>query len=120
MWSRISLQKEGPRYSLSCNPDLTPDLIKAREAGKTNFLLAGQVNDGLPFMDGDAALPASEFSHILEGPGVSHTLFGPPKPPVSPGDHAVGLHIARLISDGGTLQIGIGSIGDALAPCPSF
>ncbi|MHA1165099.1 MAG: acetyl-CoA hydrolase/transferase C-terminal domain-containing protein [Alphaproteobacteria bacterium] len=107
--------KRGARYSLSCNPDLTPDLIKARKAGDADFLLIGQVNDELPFMDGDAAPPVSEFSHILEGPGISHTLFAPPKPPVSPGDHAAGLHIARLIRDGGTLQIGIGSIGDAVA-----
>ncbi len=107
--------KSGARYSLSCNPDLTPDLLKARAAERADFLLIGQVNDELPFMDGDAALSETEFSHILEGPGISHTLFAPPKPPVSPGDHAAGLHIARLIPDGGTLQIGIGSIGDAVA-----
>ena len=112
--AHIVAKKEG-HYSLSCNPDLTPDLIKAREAGGADIILIGQVNDELPFMDGDAALPASEFSHILEGPGISHTLFAPPKPPVSQSDHAAGLHIARLVLDGGTLQIGIGSIGDALA-----
>jgi acyl-CoA hydrolase len=107
--------KSGTRYSLSCNPDLTPDLLKAREAGEADFLLVGQVNDALPFMDGDAALPAPRFSHILDGPGISHTLFAPPKLPVSLGNHAAGLHIARLIPDGGTLQIGIGSSGDSLA-----
>ena len=107
--------KSGSRFSLSCNPDLTPDLVKACKASKSDFLLVGQVNDELPFMDGDAALPASEFSQILEGPGISHTLFAPPKPPVSLSDHAAGLHIARAIPDGGTLQIGIGSIGDGLA-----
>jgi acyl-CoA hydrolase len=107
--------KDGSRYSLSCNPDLTPDLLKARKAGKADFLLVGQVNDALPFMDGEAAPPTSEFAHILDGPGVSHTLFAPPKPPVSLADHAAGLHISRLILDGGTLQIGIGSIGDAVA-----
>jgi acyl-CoA hydrolase len=107
--------KSGTRYSLSCNPDLTPDLVKAREAGEADFLLVGQVNDALPFMDGDAALPAPRFSHILDGPGISHTLFAPPKLPVSLGNHAAGLHIARLIPDGGTLQIGIGSSGDSLA-----
>lgn len=109
------VSKSGKRYSLSCNPDLTPDLLKAREAGEADFLLVGQVNDELPFMDGDAALPAYQFSHILDGPGISHTLFAPPKLPVSHSDHAAGLHIARLIPDGGTLQIGIGSIGDAVA-----
>ena len=107
--------KSGTRYSLSCNPDLTPDLLKAREAAEAGFLLIGQVNDELPFMDGDAALPAHCFSHILEGPGISHTLYAPPKLPVSLADHAAGLHIARAIPDGGTLQIGIGSIGDAVA-----
>jgi len=109
------VSKSGKRYSLSCNPDLTPDLLKAREAGEADFLLVGQVNDELPFMDGDAALPAYQFSHILDGPGISHTLYAPPKLPVSHSDHAAGLHIARLIPDGGTLQIGIGSIGDAVA-----
>jgi acyl-CoA hydrolase len=107
--------KSGTRYSLSCNPDLTPDLLKTRDAGDADFLLVGQVNDELPFMDGDAALPASRFSHILDGPGISHTLYAPPKLPLSPGDHATGIHIARLIPDGGTLQIGIGSIGDAVS-----
>ncbi len=109
------VSKNGQRYSLSCNPDVTPDLVKERKTGEADFILVGQVNDALPFMDGDAALPASEFSFILEGPDISHTLFAPPKPPVSLSDHAAGLHIARIIPDGGTLQIGIGSIGDALA-----
>lgn len=102
-------------YSLSCNPDVTPDLLDAREADGCDFLLVGQVNDNLPFMDGDAAVPASKFSHILDGPGITHTLYAPPKLPVTLVDHATGLHIARLIPDGGTLQIGIGSIGDAVA-----
>lgn len=109
------VSQRGAHYSLSCNPDLTPDLLKARDAGEADFLLVGQVNDELPFMDGDASVSASRFSYILKGPGVSHTLFAPPKLPVSLKDHAAGLHIARLISDGGTLQIGIGSIGDAVA-----
>ncbi len=107
--------KSGGTYSLACNPDLTPDLLKARAAGEADFLLVGQVNDELPFMEGDAALPAQEFSHILDGPGVSHTLYAPPKLPVSPADYAAGLHIARAVPDGGSLQIGIGSIGDAVA-----
>ena len=102
-------------YSLSCNPDVTPDLLDARDAGTCDFMLVGQVNDNLPFMEGDGAVPASKYSHILEGPGISHTLYAPPKLHVTLGDHATGLHIARLIPDGGTLQIGIGSIGDAVA-----
>jgi acyl-CoA hydrolase len=42
-------------------------------------------------------------------------LFAPPKEPVSLADYAMALNAATLIEDGGTLQIGIGSFGDALA-----
>ena len=79
-------------FSLSCNPDVTPDLLVARKAGRCDFHLVGQVNDKLPFMEGDAAVPASDFSYILDGPGISHTLYGTPKLPVSLNDHATGLH----------------------------
>jgi acyl-CoA hydrolase len=34
---------------------------------------------------------------------------------VTPADYAIGLHAASLVEDGGTLQIGIGSLGDAIA-----
>jgi hypothetical protein len=34
---------------------------------------------------------------------------------VSAADYAIGLHASSLVADGGTLQIGIGSLGDAIA-----
>jgi hypothetical protein len=102
------------RYSLSCNPDLTLDLLDARRAGRARFLLVGQCNDELPFMAGDADLPARDFSHVLDSPSTQFPLFAPPKPPVSLAEYATGFHVARLVKDGGTLQIGIGSVGDAV------
>jgi hypothetical protein len=35
------------QFSLSCNPDLTLDLLTARRDGRANFLLAGQINSEL-------------------------------------------------------------------------
>ncbi len=102
------------RYSLSCNPDLTLDLLEARRTGRANFLLVGRTNDELPFMPGDSDLPAQAFSHVLDGPATRFPLFAPPKAPVSLSEHAAGFHVARLVPDGGTLQIGIGSVGDAV------
>ena len=104
---------EAPRYSLSCNTDLTLYLLDARKAGHANFVLAGQVNAQLPFMPGDGDLPEDEFSFVLDGPQVDFPLFAPPKSPIGMTEYAVGMHIARLIADGGTLQIGIGEEGDA-------
>ncbi|WP_218151942.1 acetyl-CoA hydrolase/transferase C-terminal domain-containing protein [Nitrosomonas communis] len=51
---------------------------------------------------------------ILESPETDFELYSIPKRPVSLADQAIGLHAARLVCDGGTLQIGIGSIGDAV------
>jgi acyl-CoA hydrolase len=104
-----------PRYSLSCNTDITVDLLKVRRAGGTKFRMYGQVNSELPFMPGDGDLPADEFAGILESPEVEFPLFAPPAEPISDRKYAIGLHVAGLVRDGGTLQIGIGQIGDALA-----
>ena len=103
------------RYSLSCNTDTTLDLLKARAEGKIDFKLIGQVNSELPFMPGLGDLPASEFHAILDSSETDFPLFAPPSEPVGDAKYAIGLHAATLIEDGGTLQIGIGQVGDALA-----
>jgi acyl-CoA hydrolase len=101
-------------YSLSCNPDLTLDLLRLRRDGGVDFLFAGQTNSELPFMPGDAAIAANEFDVMLDSPTTDFPLFAPPRAPVSLTDYAAGLHAASLVPDGGTLQIGIGSLGDAV------
>jgi acyl-CoA hydrolase len=104
-----------PRYSLSCNPDLTLDLLACREHGECDFVFAGQVNSELPFMPGEADIAGSQFDLILEGPQTDFPLFAPPREPVDLTEYAAGLHVARAVADGGSLQLGIGSLGDALA-----
>ncbi|HTP77265.1 MAG TPA: acetyl-CoA hydrolase/transferase C-terminal domain-containing protein [Rhizomicrobium sp.] len=106
-------QSGARRYSLSCNTDLTLDLLDARRSGGAKFLLVGQVNAQLPFMPGAGDRPEEDFSHILESPQTDFPLFAPPKQPINFTEYAIGLHVARLIADGGTLQIGIGEEGDA-------
>ena len=103
------------RYSLSCNIDLTLDLLAARQQGAANFIIVGQVNGELPFMPGEADLPESAFEFILDGTEADFPLFAPPRPPVDFTDYACGLHAATTVADGGTLQLGIGSLGDAVA-----
>lgn len=107
------VEDSGRRYSLSCNTDMTCDLLAMRDADKTDFLLVGQVNAELPFMDGAADLPPERFAMLLHG--HDFPLFGVPKRPVSPTYHAIGLHAASTLPDGGTLQLGIGELGDAVA-----
>jgi hypothetical protein len=103
------------RYSLSCNTDTTLDLLRARAEGRASFKLVGQVNSELPFMPGQGDLAADEFSAILDDPATDFPLFAPPAEPIGDTKYAIGLHAAGLVRDGGSLQIGIGQVGDALA-----
>ncbi|HTV27203.1 MAG TPA: acetyl-CoA hydrolase/transferase C-terminal domain-containing protein [Xanthobacteraceae bacterium] len=108
--------EEAPRpYSLSCNPDLMLDLLALRRRRSVDFVFAGQTNSELPFMPGDAAIGAEEFDLMLASAATDFPLFAPPREPVSLADYAAGLHAASLVVDDGTLQIGIGSLGDAVA-----
>ena len=109
---------DGPRYSLSSNPDTGPELVallrQAEAAGSRKVAVIGQVNTQLPFMHHDAEVSAAMFDHLIDQPQYQHCLFSTPKQPVSDADHAIGLHASTLLKDGGTLQIGIGQLGDAI------
>jgi len=102
------------RLNLSCNTDLTLDLLALRARGECDFLLVGQVNSELPFMPGDADVAPGEFDLLLDGPATDFRLFAAPREPIDFTEYAGGLHVARTVADGGTLQIGIGSLGDAV------
>ena len=108
--------QDANRLSLSCNPDITLDLLpmiaKRRAAGET-ILMLGHVHSDLPFMPGDAEMTADDFDLLIEEEERT-TLFSTPNMPVSLQDHFIGLHASTLVRDGGTLQIGIGAMGDAL------
>ncbi|MPT20562.1 MAG: acetyl-CoA hydrolase/transferase family protein [Pseudomonas sp.] len=103
-------------FSLSCNPDVTLDLLplldKRRKAGET-VLSVAQIHSDLPYMAGDAQVPRDTFDiHIDEDERT--TLFSTPNMPVTLQDHCIGLFASTLVRDGGALQIGIGAMGDAL------
>lgn len=108
---------ETDSLSLSSNPDLTldllPHLLSMRDRREPVALLA-QVNRKMPFMYGDATVERDVFDRIVDDPALDHTLFAPPSSPVTAPDWAIGLNASALIPDGGTLQLGIGALGDAV------
>ncbi|MFK7975843.1 MAG: acetyl-CoA hydrolase/transferase C-terminal domain-containing protein [Halioglobus sp.] len=101
--------------SLSCNTDLTLELFERVDSGQLNAYLTAQIHDDLPFMGGEAEVPAARFDAVVSNPKYNNTLFAVPNAAVPLQDYATGLHASSLIVDGGTLQIGIGSLGDAVA-----
>lgn len=101
--------------SLGSNPDLTADLlpqIAAMRARGTPFALIGQIHPEMPFMYGDALLSADTFDYLVER--SEPALFAPPNMPIPHIEHAIALNVSTLIRDGGTLQLGIGELGDAM------
>ncbi len=103
------------QLSFSSNPDLTAELVERLTAAGRPPLLIGVVNQQLPFMPNHAAISPGFFDAVVTDPAGSHALFAPPNGKVSTADYAIGLHASSLVRDGGTLQIGIGSLGDAIA-----
>jgi acyl-CoA hydrolase len=107
-----------PKLSLSSNADVSLDLLtklRADQAQGRAVAIAAQLNDQLPFMHGDAAVDPQLFDYVVDDPSQHFPLFGPPKLSVSDADHMIGLYGSTLVKDGGELQIGIGSLGDAVA-----
>jgi acyl-CoA hydrolase len=104
-------------YSLGSNPDVTVDLLEIlapqRRQGRT-VVVIGEVNRQMPFMFGPAAVSTETFDSLIEHPRYDYDLFAPPNQRLTTSDHAIGLYCARLVRDGGTLQIGIGELGDAV------
>ena len=117
----VAARPESPgRYSLSSNPEITLDLLPRLEARRERgqaVAMIGQVNHNLPFMTGDAELSEDRFDMILDDERYDFPLFTLPSRRVSPADYATAMHVASLIPDGGTLQVGIGSLSDAVAHC---
>ena len=104
-------------YSLGSNPDVTLDLLEAlapqRRQGRA-VVVIGEVNRQMPFMFGPAQVESEIFDYLIEHPRYDYDLFAPPNQRLSTADYAIGLYGARLVRDGGTLQIGIGELGDAV------
>jgi len=103
------------QLSLSCNTDLTLDAVDAVTArGLPRPLLIAEIDPQLPWLGGSAAVPVECFDVVVTPPGPYPPLFGAPRQPVGDVDYAIGFHASTLVRDGGTLQIGIGALADAL------
>src|SRR3546814_525931 len=104
----------GLRYSLSCNPDTGPEVIRLLEKHGRPHVVIGQVNQNLPYFGNDAEVAPDRFDFVVDHTRYTTALFSTPKMPVTAADYAIGLYTSTLIRDNGTLQLGIGSLGDAI------
>jgi acyl-CoA hydrolase len=105
------------QLSFGSNPDVTTDLLpllaQARGAGR-EILMLGETHAQMPFMAGHARVDPQCFDFLVDDPRYDYDLFCPPNPPLGTAEHAIGVYASSLVRDGGTLQVGIGELGDSL------
>ncbi|MGH8435705.1 MAG: acetyl-CoA hydrolase/transferase family protein, partial [Pseudomonas sp.] len=104
----LLLQVSGPdelgRYSYGQAMEYLPAALES-----TRVVIA-EVNRRLPFVRGSSYLEASDIDLLVEAD------YPPWNQAVAPGprEQAVAAHVATLIEDGMTLQVGLGAIPDAV------
>jgi acyl-CoA hydrolase len=92
-----------------CSLGVSVDIAKAAvDCAKT---VVAQVNPQMPRTIGDALVHVDEIDALVE---VDEPLPEVPPPSITEIDLAIGRHVAELIDDGATLQMGIGSIPNAV------
>ena len=96
--------------SLGIEVNILPAGVDAcRRAGG---LVVAQVNRHMPFVRGDGLLPVDAVDLAVE---VEMPLAGPPAGAPSEVAMAVADRLSAYVTDGSTLQVGIGSVPDAAA-----
>ena len=92
-----------------CTLGVSVDIALA--AAQSAKVLIGQINQQMPRVHGDGFIHIDKLDHVIE---VNEPLPESPPPPVGQKELAIGRFAAELIEDGSTLQMGIGSIPDAV------
>jgi acyl-CoA hydrolase len=104
-WGTATPPDERGYMSLSTCLVIEKMLIEAAD------LVVLEINENLPWTLGDTQIHLSEVDYLVE----NHVpMFELPSAPPAAWEQAIGGHIAELIEDGATLQLGIGGIPNAI------
>lgn len=94
--------------SLGIEVNILPAAIEAARA--RGALVIAQVNPQMPYTYGDSLVPVEEVDFAVE---VDDAMAPMPHRPATDAQRTIGEHVAALVPDGATLQMGIGAIPDA-------
>jgi len=102
---QVSPPDEQGRYSLGLVQEYLPmALQKAR-------VVIGEVNSAIPWTHGSVHLKASDFALLI---AAEHAPLDQPRAAIGAVEQAIARHIAGLIEDGATLQLGVGNLPEAV------
>jgi acyl-CoA hydrolase/RimJ/RimL family protein N-acetyltransferase len=92
-----------------CSLGVSVDIVRA--AVDSAALVIAEVNPRMPRTLGDSFVHVSRIAHLVP---VDYDLPERVPEPLDDTDRAIGEHVAALVPDGATLQLGIGRIPDAV------
>lgn len=96
-----------------CSLGVSVDI--ARTAVSNSAFIIAQVNPNIPRTHGDGLIHVSKFTHaVYHEEALPQVDYGAK---TGPSELAIGQYVAELIEDGSTLQMGIGTIPDAVFKC---
>ncbi|HEX6887766.1 MAG TPA: acetyl-CoA hydrolase/transferase C-terminal domain-containing protein [Candidatus Nanopelagicales bacterium] len=105
VFARASAMDEHGYFSLGLATDYT---LAAIQQARSVVL---EVNPQVPYCFGHNHVHVSQLAALVES---SDPIVELPHPAIGPVEQAIAAHVADLIPDGATLQIGIGAIPDAV------
>lgn len=102
----ITVSKPNPKgyCSMGCSVDIS------NSAADNAKVIIAQVNPNMPFVHGNGIIHISQIDRYIE---VEDSLYELPSRKPSAVETSIGQHIAGMIDDGATLQMGIGGIPNA-------
>jgi len=103
------IQVTPPNQSGVCSLGVSVDIVMA--AVRNSVTVIAQVNDRMPWTMGDAMVHVNDLDALVEH---SEALPQPQVAECSEVVEAIARHIAKLIDDGSTLELGIGAIPQAV------
>jgi 4-hydroxybutyrate CoA-transferase len=92
-----------------CSFGVSVDIIKP--AAESSKAVIAEVNRQMPRTLGDAFIHVNKLTYVVES---DRPILELPREPFTEVHRRIGIHIAELIEDGSTLQLGIGAIPDAV------
>jgi 4-hydroxybutyrate CoA-transferase len=98
-----------PDHNGFCSLGVSVDYTK--KAVETARIVIAEVNGSMPRTHGDSFVHVSEIDHFVE---VDKPIYELKSAELTGVEKNIGRHVAELIEDGCTLQLGIGGIPDAV------
>lgn len=101
---QLAEHPQGGRFSLSCGSDYVEGLVQSAR------LVVAEVNRQAPFTSAEIALEDIDLMVRTDRPLPELARAAP-----SEVDRAIAAHVAAMVEDGATLQLGLGALPDCIA-----